>query len=55
MFKIGKKDTYSCGGMEAFSGGNWNDFIIVIQSKINELEDHNTWTIMKKYNIPEEK
>ena len=53
MFKTGKKDTDSSAIMKVFSGEHRNEFIMAIQSEIDRLEDHNTWTVMKRRNIPE--
>ena len=51
MFKTGKKNIDFSSIMETLSGEHRNDFIIIIQSEINELESPNTRTIMKNVTV----
>ena len=54
MFKAGKKDKDSPGIIEALTGPYRTEFLTTMQTEVEELENHNTWTIMERCNIPEE-
>ena len=55
MLKAGKHDKDSPGIVETLTGPYRNEFLDAMKLEIEELENHNTWTIMKRCDIPEEK
>ena len=54
MFKAGKKDAHTPGTVEALTGQHRDDFLEAMKKEITELEGHETWTIMRRADIPEE-
>ena len=54
MLKAGKHDKDSPGIVEALTGPYRTEFLEAMKKEIEELENHSTWTILKRCDIPEE-
>ena len=52
IFKAGKKDADSSGIMEALSGPYRDDFLQAMINEFKELENHGTWAVIKRADIP---